>query len=275
MTSFFLMLTLLAQTSALERVVQTERDFARTSELKGIRDSFLAFLDEEGILFRPGPVPGKKWMEEHPPAPGQLTWRPVYADISRAGDLGYTSGPYELKGSQGVRTGYYFTLWRQQKDGSFKFVLDYGISCPALSGSPAETFATPPPPAGRLLDQAGVRQARQEILNAEARLAAEAAAKGERVALDAQADDGIRLYRDGQIPAVTRASIRNLLLNTPGALSMKAENAGVSASGEFGYAYGSAVVKTSDSREAKTLHFVRVWKKPDKGEWRVVVDIRN
>jgi ketosteroid isomerase-like protein len=60
-----------------------------------------------------------------------LTWTPVGADISAAGDLGYTYGTYEFRtsdkdGKPVVDQGHYTSIWKKQKDGSWKVVLDMG-----------------------------------------------------------------------------------------------------------------------------------------------------
>jgi ketosteroid isomerase-like protein len=60
-----------------------------------------------------------------------LTWTPVGADISSAGDLGYTYGTYEFEskdkdGKSVVEHGKYTSIWKKQKDGNWKVVLDMG-----------------------------------------------------------------------------------------------------------------------------------------------------
>jgi ketosteroid isomerase-like protein len=62
-----------------------------------------------------------------------LTWTPVGADIAASGDLGYTYGTYEFtsNGKDGkpvVDHGKYTSIWKKQKDGSWKVVLDMGNS---------------------------------------------------------------------------------------------------------------------------------------------------
>ena len=57
------------QKSALESMVDTERAFARMSQEQGIRPSFMAFIADDGILFRPTAVKGKQWMTAHPLPP--------------------------------------------------------------------------------------------------------------------------------------------------------------------------------------------------------------
>ncbi|MGA9388980.1 MAG: DUF4440 domain-containing protein [Candidatus Sulfotelmatobacter sp.] len=60
-----------------------------------------------------------------------LTWRPVGADISAGGDLGYTYGTFEFRaigkdGKPVVENGKYTSIWKKQRDGSWKVVLDMG-----------------------------------------------------------------------------------------------------------------------------------------------------
>jgi len=62
-----------------------------------------------------------------------LTWTPVGADISSSGDLGYTYGTYEFStigkdGRPAVEQGKCTSIWKKQKDGSWKVVLDMGNS---------------------------------------------------------------------------------------------------------------------------------------------------
>ncbi|MGB6676623.1 MAG: DUF4440 domain-containing protein [Terriglobales bacterium] len=65
-----------------------------------------------------------------------LTWTPVYADMAASGDLGYTYGTFEFRsknknGKPTVEYGKYASIWKKQKDGSWKVVMDMGNSSPA------------------------------------------------------------------------------------------------------------------------------------------------
>jgi ketosteroid isomerase-like protein len=69
-----------------------------------------------------------------------LRWQPVSAEISKSGDLGYTVGSYTITrtGEDGgaiAGTGKYLTIWRLQKDGSWKVEFDTGVP---------DTSPTPP-----------------------------------------------------------------------------------------------------------------------------------
>src|SRR5258708_30384820 len=92
-----------SQGDDLKSMVETERAFSHMSEEKGTREAFAAFIAEDGIMFRPMAVLGKKWMQEHPLAPSPtrslLSWQPVFAAVSGAGGLGCTSAPLRFKPS--------------------------------------------------------------------------------------------------------------------------------------------------------------------------------
>src|SRR5438128_921891 len=119
-------------------VVKAERAFARAAALKGTRDAFLEFLADDGIIFQPGPVNGKQFWQARTPRKGRLSWEPIFADVSLAGDMGYTTGPYEFRpngaGDKPTAFGQYFTIWKKQTDGSWKVALDRGTSNPQPSG---------------------------------------------------------------------------------------------------------------------------------------------
>ena len=67
--------------SALQDMVKTEQAFSKMAEEKNARDAFMTFIADDGLLFRPGAVNGKKWMDEHPVPPSDkkplLAWQPM------------------------------------------------------------------------------------------------------------------------------------------------------------------------------------------------------
>src|SRR5437762_14176051 len=83
--------------SELDSLINTERVFSALSIKQGTREAFLANLSDTSIIFRPTAVKGKPWFESNPARPGELSWQPEFADISRAADLGYTAGPFKFR----------------------------------------------------------------------------------------------------------------------------------------------------------------------------------
>jgi ketosteroid isomerase-like protein len=119
-----------------QEIKQADIEFSDLSKEKGMRDAFLAYIAEDGVLLRPYmmPVEGfidvKKFLDEGN-TDFLLTWFPLFADISISGELGYTYGTYELtykdeKGISVTRKGTYVSIWKKDKEGKWKFVLDTG-----------------------------------------------------------------------------------------------------------------------------------------------------
>jgi ketosteroid isomerase-like protein len=137
--------TSLAADPVTDSLVQTERAFAQASVAKGMKDAFLAYLADDSVIFRPAAVPGKAWMQDHPAPPIVLSWRPAYAEVARSGDLGFTTGPYELRSQDPKDTdvgyGTFVTVWKRQAEGAWRVALDLGTSGP----QPAEGVSSAVP----------------------------------------------------------------------------------------------------------------------------------
>jgi ketosteroid isomerase-like protein/quercetin dioxygenase-like cupin family protein len=53
-----------------------------------------------------------------------ISWTPTKADVSAAGDLGYTAGTYDMTMAGASEKGKYITTWKKQPDGAWKVVED-------------------------------------------------------------------------------------------------------------------------------------------------------
>jgi ketosteroid isomerase-like protein len=269
---------------ALAPVVEAEHAFAQRSIDKGMKPAFLAFAAPDGVVVnRRGPVNAiETWSQREPAPTGLLTWWPTYADVSRAGDMGWTTGPFEFRekpsDEKPADTGHYFTVWRKQPDGSWKWVLDLGIRHPAPATT--ETVLTYPPSLGKNADApraVNVESARQSLLEAERTLSDASASVGFRTALLTRADESLRLYRQGILPFVGKESVAKAVQVLSEFINWKPLKADVAASGDMGYAYGSYELraKQSDEKPAEQGYYARVWKRERGGPWRVVFNVAN
>ena len=125
-------------------LLQADRDFAQATAQRRLA-GWMEFMAEDAVLFSGKPVVGKEAIRAfYAPAFAnpdfQLRWQPVRAEMFPAGNMGYTSGRYELhsRNSQGksvLARGSYVTVWRKQPDGKWKVVADGGSpDPPAVSG---------------------------------------------------------------------------------------------------------------------------------------------
>ena len=137
-----------ASMPALHSVVEAEKTFAKTSVERGIRESFLQFFADDSVVFTPAPTNGKKFYANYDDKGRQLSWQPIFATISNAGDLGFTAGPWEMKKSatdeKPIAFGDFVSIWKKQRDNSWKVVVDLGVDHPEPSGPPGEVQLLPP-----------------------------------------------------------------------------------------------------------------------------------
>jgi ketosteroid isomerase-like protein len=119
-----------------ETLKQLEADFMKAAAEKGSAGYMSYYADDAVEVPNGGPlIPGKeniaKGMGFLDDKNNSLTWTPVGADISASGDLGYTYGTFEFRskdkdGKPVVDQGKYTSIWKKQRDGSWKVVLDMG-----------------------------------------------------------------------------------------------------------------------------------------------------
>ncbi len=56
----------------------------------------------------------------------EFTWEPLYADVAKSGELGYTYGTYQIITVENSEKGTYVSIWKKDSNGKWKFVLDSG-----------------------------------------------------------------------------------------------------------------------------------------------------
>ena len=116
---------------------ELEANFAADVAKHG-HDAFLTYFAEDGVeIVDGGGINDKDAMRRQPPWPEgtTLTWTPVHAEMAASGDLGYTYGNYvySAKNKEGklvAHYGKYTSIWKKQKDGQWKVVVDMGNSSP-------------------------------------------------------------------------------------------------------------------------------------------------
>jgi ketosteroid isomerase-like protein len=260
--------------SALQEMVRTEQAFSQMAQDTSIRDAFMNYIADDGLLFRPGAVNGKKWMSEHPVQSSDkrpvLLWQPAYAGMAVSGDMGFTTGPWEAKADindekpQGY--GHFVTVWKKQADGSWKFVVDLGISHPQ-SGGP-QALWTPAETPNKEFKPVDVPIVRETLLERDRNYAAAVLGRGFAKSYAAYAARAVRLYRANDLPFIGRDAAIEHLSKTTGEVKWTPIGGDVSSAGDLGYTHGT--YEAGDERGS----YVRIWKKQN-GLWRIVMDVTN
>lgn len=267
--------------SALHDMVKTEQAFSKMAEETNTRDAFMAFIADDGLLFRPGAVNGKKWMSEHPVPPSDkkplLAWQPSFAGMSASGDMGFTTGPWEFKGDindeKASGYGHFVTVWKKQADGTWKFVVDLGVSHPQ-SGGPQAHWEPPDAKMKVTTKSVDLAISREALLERDRNYSAATLEHGLAKAFATYAASDVRLYRANNLPYIGRAASSEAIGNTKGGVTWQPIASDTSRADDLGYTHGTYEVADDAKNVIEHGSYVRIWKKKN-GIWRIVMDVTN
>lgn len=118
-----------------KEIFQAEKAFEKMTSEKGIAEAFYYFADKDAVIKREndtlikGSENIKIYYEKKALKDAVVNWTPDFIDISESGDLGYTYGKYTWKIKDTVGNiveykGVFHTVWKRQKDNSWKYVWD-------------------------------------------------------------------------------------------------------------------------------------------------------
>ena len=249
---------------AIRAMVDAERKFYQTGQEKGTRAAFLEFLADDGIVFRPGPVNGKEVWSKRSETGLDLVWEPNFAAIARSGDFGYDSGPSKWRANKTEKKftgfGHFVSIWKKQKDGSWKVALDCGIENNGSDTKPPLKLVVPNNPTK------GEPQSFQDTQVAFIAMANLDFTKAFR----RFGSEEVRVYRNGSFPTIGQKDGLELLGSEPAGIAMEVMKTDMSSSADLAYMYGSY----SDARTqpAAAGNFLQVWQTDATGAWKLVLD---
>ncbi len=248
-------------------LIEVEYQFAEATKNSTIKEGFLKFIDDEGILFRPHPVNGKEFLEKSPAAPGQLLWYPSFSKKSHAGDLGVNAGPWEFKrveNEESVAFGNFVTVWEKQNDGSWKFLIDMGNSN-AKPEKAIEPLKVQSNFASENIDVKYDESEYKDLVEIEKSVNKKSYYKD-------FVDSETMAYRNNYFPFYGLTILDHLSENPE---NHKWETLGgkISASNDFGYTYGKAAYKKDEN--PALAYYLHVWKKDAENNWKLLVDVLN
>ena len=259
---------------AVRTIVSRETEFFEFARDHGRRAAFLEFLADGGVMFDPAPVNAKQMWKKRPDDNSSLIWQAEFAAVARGCDIGYDTGPWEFKKDKAAETpdafGHFVSIWKKQKDGRWKVALDYGIEHPRLVGEskPAEMVSSDDG-----LNEAVATKASRTAARAARDTFLKRAAADSAGALLAVADENIRVYRQGVLPAIGREAAGVMLGSTTGKLKMESAGGGMSRTGDLGYDYGAYTFTRGESHERG--HYLQVWRTDASGAWKLALDLER
>jgi ketosteroid isomerase-like protein len=132
---------------AVAEILAADRAFAARSAEYSAAQAFREFMDADGLWLVPNrePVVGADAIHAafggDAPEEGKLTWEPVQAWASEAGDFGASWGRSRYTpndASKPARAYRYMTVWRKDEQGKWRGLMDMGVEASDLLPKPPE-----------------------------------------------------------------------------------------------------------------------------------------
>jgi ketosteroid isomerase-like protein len=270
--------------ASLSALVESEQAFAKTSVKIGARPSFMMYFAYDAVVFRPHPVKYKEAMKEVPPpknpTEATLEWEPLWADISRSGDLGYTTGPSVWTDHSPAKRptyyGFYFSFWKKQPTGEWKVVFDVGTELPGPYEGP-RVLRSPMEVGSRAgMVNMSAQEQRSSLMIAEGEFLELARQKGTRKAFEENLDKEARIYRQNVPPIIGIDSIHAYFSNRPYLSMWEPLDGFVAEAGDLGYSYGSYTVRnSSNTDDDEKGYYLHAWRRDASNRWRLVAEVTS
>lgn len=249
-----------------DALVAAEHAFADRAAVVGVRDAFVEWFADDNLGFAPGPVDGRARWRAREPLKSGAQWKPAFAEVSAAGDLGYTLGPHRWfpldDPRRTVDAGHFLSIWQRGIDGGFANVFDHGITHaevplpeqPQRRG-PSTSAVAP------VVDEATRATRLQALVRIDRALAALGGTVPGRSALARPAGD-LLLMRDGAPPRAAKS----LPVDADAPAAMDLATLRMASSADLAFTAGW------NGKPDVPVVYVRVWRHDGSG-WRLTVDL--
>lgn len=114
-------------------VIAAEIAFNKLAQEKGQWTAFRATAAKDAVMFEPQMLPAEQFLKGKPDPAKSVTWQPHQVWTSCDGSLAVTRGAWQ---GEGGISGWFTTVWQQQKDGKYKWVADQGDVLPMPLDAP-------------------------------------------------------------------------------------------------------------------------------------------
>jgi hypothetical protein len=243
-----------------DAVADAERKFARCAVDSGVRYAFLAFLHPNGVVFRNGDTLNGLTAWSAPRKNDyKLLWRPAYTGMASSGDLGFSSGPFEVRSPSGelLSAGQYNTIWIKDASDQWKVLADIGTRF-----SP-NIYSTEPDAGFSFVSQSPARSA-----------AGQSPEKDFLRVYDDQGNDAFDAVItaetwfsvEGQLPAMNGDDARKTISGLPHGIKYVPFYSGASGAGDLSFSYGQAL--NGDKKQS----YLRIWT-VRQGKWKLVLQV--
>lgn len=241
-------------------VRDAELSFANKAKEVNTKTAFLTYLDSSGVVFNRGRVLNglKAW--QHAPEEGpKLLWVPAMSLMSTQGDLGFTTGPFEVRLATDslLSCGQYTTIWKRNKSGEWKVLADLGTGY-STTAYPGQLLSEPAEQLSPADSPFDVYQM-DTVLSSELKLVGSAA-------YDSRIAPYSILNKEGSQPMQLKENILHALAELSPKIEFTPIGWGVAGSRDLAYVYGQ--MKSGSNIE----NYLRIWGHTQKG-WILLLQV--
>jgi ketosteroid isomerase-like protein len=263
---------------ALQAMIETERTFAARALVVGWKQAFLEYFSDDAVGFEAGQAGSAKAQIDASPDPPkglQVIWEPRFGDVAASGELGFLTGPVRrinpARDNGRAAHSVYASVWRRERDGSFRVVMDVGVPTPSAATFPqgVTRVALATRFSGDYDERTPPLAAADQVLNSALRSSPSRAYR-DRLA------PGARLHRSNQLPLVGERAILSRMGSQRPLAAADNRYAEAARSGDIGYTWGTYATRPAGARgtpPGERGFYARVWMRERSGQWKVVLDV--
>ncbi len=249
-------------------LVSAEKDFAKAVAKNGDKDAFLEYSLGSALVFRPNPVNAKTFYTNKANSENDVSWTPNLAKVSRSGDLGFTTGPYEV-GAADKKYGQYLSIWKSE-NGKWKLAIDLGTESNKPLAKVTPQFVEPKDHvAPKFLNEKEVKAGKEIILTTEKTLNTLLKTHG-IAAFGGFLTNDARLLFPGNEAIEGKGKIVAFYNSMVSKISLKTTGVDKAIGSDLAYTYGVATIDyKADLRES--FNYVFVYEKAADASWNLIV----
>lgn len=244
-------------------IIAAERAFAARAGEVGWIGAFKEYTAPDGLLL------GQAGLVSAPERLAALAddgnrslyWAPTYAGIARSGDFGFTTGPasFDAERTPAIQ---YFTVWRRQPDGSWRWIYDGG---PGPVSAPGPYLAEGAEPAILPTASAGEGTAARAV----ARITEIELGSSTPISLAPYLAADAHVYRAGQPRAFGSPESEARMITPTTEIQYRNVRAEGSGAGDMVFTAGEADLRLDG--QSRRGFYARIWQYRPEG-WRIVYD---
>ena len=258
---------------ARKEVVAAEKGFDAETQVHGYTKGFFDWSAPDAVAFHPQALRihealGAKLKADpsEKDAPSKLRWAPYRVETAASNDLAFDLGTWTVEGEKDA--GWFFTVWKKQKNGKWLWTLDTGAGTADPDHLPVTPLAAGPKPPGHAKDNEAKTSTATLDTSINQMMSATSPADTLTGGKYGMLDPKVVVLSGDRPPADTPDDITAALKARPTGATWTADGGDASASGDFAYTWGH--VAAADGTYLG--HYVRVWVKrgPD---WTILADL--